>query len=101
MPAIQGVDTRALTRVLAIRVPRARLYVREASPDETELESMLNEVQRVVSLSEKDLVSEVSGAGAKADVLRVGVSGNGPHIVAVDCGVSTTYCDLLWRKVPG
>lgn len=99
VPAIQGVDTRALTRVLRDKgTQRARLYVREASPDETELESMLNEVQRVVSLSEKDLVSEVSGAGAKADVLRVGVSGNGPHIVAVDCGVKYNILRSLVAK---
>ncbi len=88
VPGLQGIDTRALTKVLRTRgTMRARLFQREAIPEDPELEQMLDSVQRVPSLSEKDLVGEVSGAGSQADVLRVGLSGEGPHIVLMDYGV--------------
>lgn len=99
VPGLQGIDTRALTRLLRTRgTMRARLFQREAQPDETELEAMLEAVQQVRSLSEKDLVGEVSGAGAQADVLRAGWRGSGPHVVLLDCGVKHNIVrSLVWR----
>jgi carbamoyl-phosphate synthase small subunit len=88
VPGLQGIDTRALTRLLRTKgTMRAMLFQRDASPEETELEEMLESVRRVPSLSEKDLVAEVSGAGEQADVLQVGGSWNGPHVVLLDSGV--------------
>ena len=73
VPAVQGVDTRAITRLLRTKgTMKARLFQRETPPEDAELESMLGSVRRVTSLSEKDLAGEVSGAGSEADVLSVG-----------------------------
>lgn len=99
VPGVQGIDTRALTRVLRTRgTMRAKLFQREAEPEDLELERMLETVQQVRSLSEKDLVGEVSGAGAEADVLQVGQQGTGPHIVLVDCGVKHNIVRSLVRR---
>lgn len=98
-PGIQGIDTRALTRVLRTKgTMRARLFQRQAQPDDPELERMLESVQQVRSLSEKDLVSEVSGAGAKADVLQVGHQLSGPHVVLLDCGVKHNIIRSMVRR---
>ena len=78
VPGLQGVDTRALTRLLRTKgTMRARCYVRESPPDEVEMEGMLESVRQVPSLSEKDLVGEVSGAGEQADVLTGGTRAGG------------------------
>ncbi len=99
VPAMQGVDTRALTRVLRTKgTMRARLIQRDAPPDDPELEAMLESVQQVTSLSEKDLVTEVSGAGAKADVLLAGRGNEGPHVVLLDCGVKHNIIRSLVRR---
>lgn len=99
VPGLQGIDTRALTRALRTRgTMRARLFHRDAPPEEAELEQMLASVRQVVSLSEKDLVGEVTGAGAEADVLRVGQGGSGPHVVLVDCGVKHNIVRSLVRR---
>ncbi len=99
VPGVQGIDTRALTRVLRTKgTMRAKLFQRGIPPEEAELEAMLDQVQRVTSLSDKDLVGEVSGAGARADVLRVGHSGSGPHIVLVDCGVKLNIIRSLVQR---
>jgi carbamoyl-phosphate synthase small subunit len=61
VPAVQGIDTRALTRLLRSKgTMKGVLFQREAPPQESELEAMLSAVQRVRSLSEKDLVGEVT-----------------------------------------
>ena len=99
VPGMQGIDTRALTRMLRTRgTMRARLFQRVAIPEDPELEEMLKVVQRIPSLSEKDLVGEVSGAGAAADVLQVGKSADGPHIVLLDCGVKHNIIRSLVRR---
>jgi len=99
VPGVQGIDTRALTKLLRTKgTQRARLFLREASPDDSELEAMLNETQQVRSLSEKDLVTEVSGAGSKADVLQVGYRGDGPHIITLDCGVKHNIIRSLVQR---
>ncbi len=99
VPGLQGIDTRALTRLLRTQgTMRARLFQREALPDDPELEQMLESVQQVRSLSEKDLVGEVSGAGAQADVLRVGRPGDGPHLVLLDYGVKHNIIRSLVRR---
>ncbi|MHB0867847.1 MAG: glutamine-hydrolyzing carbamoyl-phosphate synthase small subunit [Chloroflexota bacterium] len=99
VPGLQGIDTRALTRLLRTRgTMRARLFLREAQPEDPEMEAMLGDVQQVRSLSEKDLVGEVSGSGAQADVLRVGQQGSGPHVVLLDYGVKHNIVrSLVWR----
>ncbi len=99
VPGLQGIDTRALTRVLRTRgTMRARLFQRQAQPEDPELERMLDAVQQVRSLSEKDLVGEVSGAGAQADVQRAGQEGSGPRIVLLDCGVKHNIIRSLVRR---
>jgi len=99
VPAMQGVDTRAITRVLREKgTMRAMLFQREAAPEDTELEEMLDEVQHVTALTDKDLVGEVSGAGSEADVLRVGHEGTGPHVVLVDVGVKHNIIRSLVRR---
>ncbi len=99
VPGLQGIDTRALTRLLRTRgTMRAKLFQREAAPEDPELELMLESVLKVPSLSEKDLVGEVSGAGAKADVLRVGQQGSGPHVVLLDYGVKHNIIRSLVRR---
>ncbi len=99
VPGLQGIDTRALTRVLRTQgTMRARLFQREAVPEDPELERMLEAVQQVRSLSEKDLVGEVSGAGAQADVLRVGRPGSGPHVVLLDYGVKHNIIRSLVQR---
>jgi carbamoyl-phosphate synthase small subunit len=98
VPGVQGIDTRALTRVLRTKgTMRARLLQRDAQPDDAELEAMLESVQRVASLSEKDLVTEVSGSGAKADVLVAGQGTEGPHVVLLDYGVKHNIIRSLVR----
>ena len=49
-------------------------------------------------LSDKDLVGEVSGAGAEADVLRVEAGKKGPHVVLLDCGVKHNIIRSLVRR---
>jgi len=99
VPGMQGIDTRALTRILRTRgTMRAILFHREAPPEDTELEEMLDAVRRVTSLSDKDLVSEVAGAGSEADVLQVGQSSSGPHIVLVDLGVKHNIIRSLVKR---
>ena len=99
VPAVQGVDTRALTRLLRTRgTMRAILFQRNAPPEDTELEEMLERVRHVVSLSDKDLVGEVTGAGAEVDVLRFGQSGEGPHVVLLDSGVKHNIVRSLVRR---
>ena len=99
VPAMQGVDTRAITRVLRTKgTMRAMLFQREAPPEDVELEEMLDEVRHVTSLSDKDLVGEVSGAGSGADALRVGHEGTGPHVVLIDVGVKYNIIRSLVRR---
>jgi carbamoyl-phosphate synthase small subunit len=77
---------------------RARLYHRDAQPDDTELEAMLASVHSIPPLSRKNLVDEVTGAGAEADVLRVGHEKGGPHVVLVDSGVKHNIIRSLVRR---
>ncbi len=99
VPAMQGVDTRAITRLLRTKgTMRGMLFQGESQPHDVELEAMLDSVRRVPLLSEKDLVGEVSGAGEGADVLRVGQGGNGPHVVLLDCGVKHNIIRSLVQR---
>ncbi len=99
VPGLQSVDTRAITRLLRDKgTMRAMLFQRDAQPEDTELEVLLDSVRHVPSLSDKDLVGEVSGAGSEADVLRVGQSGDGPHVVLLDCGVKHNIIRSLVRR---
>ncbi|HEX9016533.1 MAG TPA: glutamine-hydrolyzing carbamoyl-phosphate synthase small subunit [Chloroflexota bacterium] len=99
VPGVQGIDTRAITRVLRNKgTMRAVLFQRNSQPEDVELEGMLDSVRGVRSLSEKDLVGEVSGAGAGADMLRVGHDGRGPHVVLLDVGVKHNIIRSLVRR---
>jgi carbamoyl-phosphate synthase small subunit len=99
VPGMQGVDTRAITRALHTKgTMRAMLFQREAPPEDVALEEMLDGVRHVTSLSEKDLVGEVSGAGSEADILKVGPEGTGPHVVLVDSGVKHNIIRSLVRR---
>ncbi len=91
IPAISGIDTRALTRhIREVGDTRAVLVVDAASiPDE-----LLAERARGAPLpGEHDVVGEV----ATTDVQRFG-SEPGPHVVVVDCGVKRNIIRSLLRR---
>lgn len=99
VPAVQGIDTRALTRVLRTKgTMKGMLFQRGVTPEEWELEEMLATVQQQTPLSDKDLVAEVSGAGAEADVLRGEAGRQGPHVVLLDAGVKHNIIRSLVRR---
>jgi carbamoyl-phosphate synthase small subunit len=99
VPAIYGVDTRALTRRLrsggTMRAVLTR-YAEEAH-DAASLAALVERARNVTPLSEKDLVGESAVgeaydlAGAATDLPRV-------KVVVVDCGIKRNILRSLSRR---
>lgn len=95
VPGIQGLDTRAITRRLRDH-GALRAILRQfgsAVPTEAQLDALREDVQRVVPLSEKNLVAEVSchETTVDADERR-------PHVVLVDYGFKANIARSLRRR---
>ena len=84
VPGLQGIDTRALVRRLRSRGTMRAVLRLAGSRGFTaaDLEGVKREAGRVLDISEKQLVGEVSGAG-----LPVEASGGGLNVVVLDYGL--------------
>jgi carbamoyl-phosphate synthase small subunit len=97
VPGLQGIDTRALVRRLRSR-GTMRAVLRLAGPagfDAASLDGLRSEAKAVADLSEKQLVGEVSGAGAQA--VR---NGDRPaaRVAVVDYGLKHNIVHSLARR---
>ena len=93
VPAIWGVDTRALTRHLRDSGTMRGVL---AHGDEVEPEALVQRARRVTPLSEKDLVGEVTikrlqtvRSSARTGRLRA------PRVVVIDCGAKASIVQSL------
>jgi carbamoyl-phosphate synthase small subunit len=88
IPAISGVDTRALTRhIRSVGDMRAALV---HGADKLTDQELIEQARQAVLPGEKDVVDEV----ANDQVERFG-DGEGPHIVVLDCGVKRNIVKSL------
>ena len=96
VPALEGIDTRALTRRLRARgAMRAVLRQRGPGPfGRAELARLSAEAKRVTPLSEKDLVGEVSRRGGTS----VEHGAEAPRVVVVDYGYKANIVRSLLRR---
>jgi carbamoyl-phosphate synthase small subunit len=90
VPAIAGVDTRALARHLR-ESGRRRAYV--TAPGEVDREAAIDAARCVPAWEAQDFVGQVSAA-ASHDV----GAGDGPLIAVVDCGLKTNIVRGLRRR---
>jgi carbamoyl-phosphate synthase small subunit len=91
IPAISGVDTRALTRhIRAVGDTRAVLVTRAARLSD---QALVERAQRAPLPGEHDVVSEVRESAIES----LG-EGDGPHIVILDCGVKRNIIRSLQRR---
>ena len=96
VPAVQGGDTRALTRRLRAR-GALRAVLRRSGPGgfaPAELTALVEEARRVTPLSEKDLVAEVSGHATGATERPAAA----PRIVVIDYGYKANIVRSLQRR---
>jgi carbamoyl-phosphate synthase small subunit len=91
IPAISGVDTRALTRHIR-SVGDMRAVLAHAA-DSISDEELVERAKLAVLPGDKDVVGEV----ANDSIERFG-DGNGPHIVVVDCGVKRNIVRSLIQR---
>ena len=90
IPGIKGVDTRALTRhIRSVGDTRAVLVVNAAGLTDDEL---VDRARVAVLPEERDAVGEVG------DDRVLEHSGQGPHIVVIDCGVKRNIVRSLLRR---
>jgi carbamoyl-phosphate synthase small subunit len=96
VPGLQGVDTRALVRRLRSRgTMRAVLRLAGVSGfTSADLERIRAEATRVIDLSNKLVVGEVSGAGAAA----VNTPSQGVGVVVLDYGLKHNIVHSLTRR---
>jgi carbamoyl-phosphate synthase small subunit len=96
VPGLQGIDTRSLTRRLRAR-GALRAVLRQSGSagfHPSELAGLAAEAARVIPLSEKALVAEVSG-GAHVSEQRLEA---GPRVLVVDYGYKANIVRSLRRR---
>ena len=96
VPALQGIDTRALTRRLRAR-GALRAVLRQGRGQEfsdSDIARLVDEAKRVTPLSDKDLVAEVSGQSAPP----VGPDGAPTRIAVIDYGYKANIVRSLQRR---
>jgi carbamoyl-phosphate synthase small subunit len=99
VPGLQGIDTRALVRRLRSR-GTMRAVLRLASRDGFTAEALAairDQATRVTDISEKLLVTEVSGAGASAVAHELSGSAS-PKVVLIDYGLKHNIARSLERR---
>lgn len=90
VPAMYGVDTRALTRhIRSVGDTRAVLVPNAGHQSDAEL---VARARHAVLPEERDAVGEVS------EDHIVGLAGNGPHVVVIDCGVKRNIVRSLVQR---
>ncbi|MDW8044865.1 MAG: glutamine-hydrolyzing carbamoyl-phosphate synthase small subunit [Nitrososphaerota archaeon] len=92
IPAIEGVDTRALTiKIRKYGVMKSALITYTNDPPN--IDEVLRKTRNQPSTSEIDLVREVT----RRNVERIDVKGN-YEVVLIDCGVKKSIIDALLRR---
>jgi len=90
IPALTGVDTRALTR--HVRIEGAMPAILVASAKEADLASLTERARNAWTPAQSNVVADVSTGGAQT-------FGQGePHIVLIDCGVKKHIIDSLTNR---
>lgn len=91
IPAISGVDTRALTRhIRSVGDTRAVLVHNAAAISDAEL---IERANKATLPGELDVVEEVA-----ADEIETLGDPNGPHVVVIDCGVKRNIVRSLTKR---
>jgi carbamoyl-phosphate synthase small subunit len=91
IPAISGVDTRALTRHIRDAGDMRAVLVHNAA--NLADEELVERARRAVLPGDHDVVGEVAN-----DAIERFGDGNGPHIVVVDCGVKRNIIRSLVQR---
>lgn len=90
IPGISGIDTRALTRHIRSVGDTRAVLVRNAA--ELSDQELVARAQRAVLPAEHDVVDEVTRDQVES------ISGTGPHVVVVDCGVKRNIVRSLVKR---
>jgi carbamoyl-phosphate synthase small subunit len=91
IPAISGIDTRAVTRRIREAGDMRAALIRNAA--ELSDEEMIQRAVDAPLPGESDVVAEVS-----ADGIQVFGEGGDPHVVIIDCGVKQNIVESLVRR---